>query len=272
MTKNPRHLMNKRRAPGKCIFCQVTGNLSKQHILPNRIRHLIPRVGTMHSGIQTYYSHGPNTLAVAPKITTRNGAFGTRQLRVVCKPCNEGWMRIAEEEAIGILHPLILGNSRILSQEDCEKIELFCSIIFTMVDLDDPKMSGVSQSERSYIYNNRKAPDSWTLMIGRVDADDWTLRFRHHGLGTAVRGHPLPATPNAQVCTIGIGHLLLHCASFSRNAFLNSSELYSASCRMSLIKPFRSELNSREFPSLDAKSAANVADRIFMKTLASGVQ
>jgi len=105
------------RAPGRGIFCGRTGDLTKQHVFPNRIRRLVPRTETETVSLKTdnFFSRTKGDAVRGRNLDRRNGATAATKLRIVCRKCNAGWMRALEEAAFLSAEDLILGKPIVLS-------------------------------------------------------------------------------------------------------------------------------------------------------------
>ncbi len=256
--------MSSRSKPsGTCIFCGNHGNLSKQHILPDRIKRLVPRKGNRHRNLLTRtYGVAGSLITPPPILKVRNGAFGTRQLRIVCKKCNQGWMNEVEQKAFLVLTPLILGQTAILTQENQSDIALFCALLAVMCDLDDVETSGISSTERTLIYETRAVPTNWYVMIGRMISEDWSLRLRHHGASLSGLEVPFvsPDVYNSQVTTVGIGRLLVQVISAQGYKLFRDPFDWPESVGLAPIHPFKREIAWNFVPCLSTKGVENVAE------------
>lgn len=181
-------------------------------MFPDRLKRIFPREAN-HSWRQPVIISNVGSAAVVrpEKLRRMNGHLGTRKFRVVCKGCNTGWMNSAEQAAFEVIEPLILGQPRSLSVEDINAVNLFCGILFSMIDRDHPPTSSVGQEERTYIYEKRQLPEHWYVLIGRTQSPDWTFRFHHvGGMGSPRSAVSFPDRCNTQICTVGLGELVLH--------------------------------------------------------------
>ena len=196
--------MSKQRR-GACVFCERDHNLTKQHILPDRLKKILPRTSTSHLQSLVVMHHTTGASTIRPKLLEHQGHMGTRKLRKVCGPCNSGWIRLGEEAAFDLISAWILGEPVDLDADQQSRVSLIASTIFTMVDLDDLDTSAVIQADRSSIFDTKAPPPTWHIFVGRIDASDWEFRFRHHG--SKILGDP---PGHVHISTVGIGKFLLH--------------------------------------------------------------
>jgi len=216
--------------PGKrCIFCGERGNITKQHILPDRIKHLVPRLVPYHSHQteRVFYNPDGTVCCREPAKKLSPGHLGNRRFRVVCLNCNTGWMKRAEEEAFEYAEPIILGRTLVLSAEAQQKLTTLAALIMCMVDLTDQPTSTITQADRAYIRETRQAPASWYLFLGRTDSPEWKTRYRHAAAISLTQGTvPNGQTSNSQSTVVAIGNLVLHLAMSQATPILVDADRY----------------------------------------------
>lgn len=100
--------------PGRCIFCDRQGNLSKEHLTADWIKNYVPRV---HKATERYRTHasasrGSQQFQLDPDSskTIVPGDPASHRKRVVCVSCNQGWMGKLQETTKKHLVPLIKGD------------------------------------------------------------------------------------------------------------------------------------------------------------------
>lgn len=107
----------------QCLFCDAT-KLTQEHLWPDwvvaRFRHLVePAHGKFTSTIAR--ADGRVIFRPAPDIE--------QTARVICKPCNEGWMSCVEAEAKPILDALLDGRKRgVFSREERMKLAIWITL------------------------------------------------------------------------------------------------------------------------------------------------
>lgn len=253
------------RPAGLCIFCGAIGNLSKQHVLPDRLKKLVPRVTPVHSQELTHVKKAPSGgVLIQPNYRQREGHLGNKRARRVCVSCNTKWMKTAEEAAFEIAQPLILGQwDSSLTLEAQERLALLAAIITTVADLDDPPTAAISQAERSWIFENKSLPEGWSAFVGRVQSDQWTTRWLHWGLALSDTP-PLvePAPCNTQWTTIAMGQLLLQVVSFRPPLQLHAGA-HAAKLGLAAIHPTSQNLDLANLPIHDDASASRAAHDLF---------
>jgi hypothetical protein len=198
-----------------CIFCGKRGNMTKQHVLPNRLKALVPRVhdATEHTSERLIYDSAGRLAVALPARRVRRGHLGGRQLRIVCQSCNTGWIRAAEEEAFAALCPLILGvdPAPVLQPREQFSVATMAATIFCMIDMLDRPNSAVTHADRLYLSDHSAPPPHWHIFLGRTDSPNWRTRyFRHTGIAVPLGSVPRGEKPNSHAITVGLGCLVLH--------------------------------------------------------------
>ncbi len=248
---------------GLCVFCGRSGSLSKQHIFPNRLRRLLPRDAINHTGHLINISYADNTTIISPELPkTKNGHLGTKQLRIVCRECNAGWMNDIEKRSFVFIEPMIAGLNVLLDSSAQQALASFCAIFFSVADREHVPTSGIGQKERTYVFENRKPPTTWNLFIGRTNSNDWRFRFKHHGMtiGSSTSGIPIPPKNNSQVCTAGFGGLLFHAISNGNFNIIGNVSEYERLFGLGSISPISDNFNFHDLPVHDTESSNKVSD------------
>jgi len=252
-----------------CVFCGSDQNITKQHVLPNRLRRILPRIGSEHTVSVYKFERTPDQTNVRYIPRLKQGHLGTRKIRVVCDGCNSGWIKRAEEKVFPALQELVTGETPQLTAEQSDDLALLACTIFTMIDLTDRESSAISQAERSHIYNERSPPRDWHLYIGRANSLAWHMRYRHHAAVSLPQGaFPSGEKSNVQVSTATIGKLLLHVVSCQDRPVIANSPGYANILGLAELgsgKP----IDVAGLPELDAKRIDNVAERLVREVFIS---
>ena len=147
--------------------------MTKQHVLPNRLRRILPRIHKSH--VQTVSS----ALRVKGVVTsppsmqrTHQGDIGTRQIRRVCYPCNAHWLKDGEAAAFKVIEPLIVGRVPTLSVSDQRAIAFIAMTLTTMIELTHPPTASISQHDRAYVMEHGEPPANWFVWLARSLAED----------------------------------------------------------------------------------------------------
>jgi hypothetical protein len=228
----PRKARVPQKPPGRCIFCQESGNMTKQHIWPDwmgRDETLPTWRGHDRGGntqIVTKFSNLSPNLRIpliqmdAPDVTNKQGHVGSRKVRLVCNKCNGGWMAEIEQASQPILTKLLKNEDCIISHEEQLKLATWITQMAIVVEFTDIPHKATSYAERKYFMDNKTTPDSWVIWIAKYDGKQWEQRYKHGGAAlVALDGLPIPAKkdalPNFQASLIAAGSLFIYAMSTS---------------------------------------------------------
>jgi hypothetical protein len=206
--------------PTRCIFCGKTG-VTKEHVwgkwLLKEFPH-IPNATNDQTKIDLTGARigGPNQLHVVPTVKKRQGHPLTRQVRVVCKTCNGGWMGELQSKARSSLVSLIKKPfaSYVSASDQLNLVRWITMVAMTTEFTDVPSVS-ISAEDRAYFMKHRVPPvNSWAIWIGAYSGKDWAFAFHHEAFGVYSREvaatiHGTPK-PNTQVTILGLGEFCAH--------------------------------------------------------------
>ncbi len=210
------------KTPGKCIFCGG-GNLSKQHVIPDWIKGIIPRnatESTKHQNFKPRFQYVDDMLVVKPELEVHNGHIGTRKIRNVCTRCNNGWMSKLEGEAKPLLTSLMLGQNVELDDNAQKTLSRWIVMTSIMVEFTDLQSIAIPPEDRVTLMKGQVPSEKWKIRIGRCQENQWLgMGYRHHCATCLRRSSPLLIgeemdTPrNMQSSTFVIGRLLIFATS-----------------------------------------------------------
>ncbi|AEI46550.1 hypothetical protein [Runella slithyformis] len=166
---------------GTCIFCQRSGDMSKQHIWPEWMQKIV-------EDFQPKTSH--TTLGWFPEVDSyynkkiSNGRPGAQRIRKVCSKCNGGWINNEVEAMMRpIFTDIIQHNTNSISTENQFYLALWAVLATMVYEFKDPITMATSQLERDYLYNTKQIPDRRQVWIGRMNADPkYTQYIAHRGI------------------------------------------------------------------------------------------
>ncbi len=211
--------INRPPAPSKfdqCPFCGGTP-LTKTHIWPRWLNNLLPTA-------PRFYSHHSEASGIhlssggrVESTQTHKKDIFDQQPYIACYPCNGGWMKDFEDEVIRFVKPIILGTFRGRLTED-EQVTLagWLSLIFILSELISFSQKTVTKADLEYLKNNRRPPETWTILAANQDGFNWMKRRQYHNVAIYDRSvfTDLPKISdglpifNTQIGTMGIGALL----------------------------------------------------------------
>jgi len=149
--------------PGKCIFCDRTGSLSKEHIWAEWLEQIVPQTADSHR-IQSYKVRFADSEDTG--VTHRQGPLHHRKIRNVCETCNNGWMsRLEEKDAAPILTPMILGQDVLLREQELKILVRWLVKTSIMISCLYPPMM-IKKIDCHRIRRLRRPPLTWQIFIG----------------------------------------------------------------------------------------------------------
>lgn len=254
-----------RKPPGVCIFCGNVGNLTKQHVIPDRLKRILPREA-QPTRTQEKVSYTDGTLRIpkdcVPDFKVKQGHLGTVRLRCVCASCNNGWMSEVEDAAFPALEALIFDRDVTLSCSEQNTVAAMIANMACTVDLLDIPHATVNQAERTHIFNYRNPPSHWGIFVGRSNSDMWTMRIHRHGFALPLEGQIHRAAEcNTQFATIALNRLLIHIIT-SRALEIDASAI-AAMHGTAAIHPARGELKWQSLPVLGERECDEVANGMY---------
>jgi hypothetical protein len=94
--------------------------------------------------------------------------------RVVCEPCNTGWMSRLQEAAKPILIPLMTGAPITLRLKHLKLLSRWIAMTVMTVEFLPPAGNTViTQDERNFVHAGEGAPSNWRIWIGRHKRGAW---------------------------------------------------------------------------------------------------
>jgi hypothetical protein len=157
-----------------CIFCRKPG-LTYEHVWPDWLKKYVPKNMTAHNSLSVtvHRNHSEQ------RREKRSGDPRSRRLRVVCKPCNTGWMGKLRERAKPYLLPLIHGEVTSIDATAQTVVSAWITMFAMIAEYFDPSKVAISQEQRSYFLENRTPPQKWKIWIGDYERGNWTGHLVH---------------------------------------------------------------------------------------------
>jgi hypothetical protein len=203
-----------------CIFCEGTSgaSISHEHILPDWLHEVFPRdPATVHTfGITSWVGLSPG--APITKRHRKQGHVTTRQVRVVCEKCNNGWLSSLEDRTKPVLLALLRGERFALGPEEQLLLATWAAKTCMTAEFIDRSKIAIPQGDRTFLMHTLSPPQTgWWMWIAGSQGVEWEAGINHFSARLHIP--PIPAeTPeivNLQSTTLGIGRLLLFAISTS---------------------------------------------------------
>lgn len=234
---------------GRCIFCDREGDLTRQHVFPDRIRHLVPRTGTGHTFRSNSRIQLPHDVKVSRAERNKNGDIGNLTVRKVCSSCNGGWMREAEEAAFVVAEPLISGKAASLTSSDQSKLTKLALIICLVAEMADRDVPASTLAERQQFFQTEEPPEGWFVFVGRNGAPYRSPAFFRRG-ASAISEELVTGPRHLAVLTTVIGQMILQTVVTSPRVGLHP-DLYAAAHGIARIWPTTTGVEVVALPLLD---------------------
>ena len=193
----------------KCIFCG-NGKLTREHIWPDWAAQELP---DWPKAVQAkYVVQGKYERQMgAPVLRKRQGGVKNIRIRVVCGPCNNGWMSRLEEGLKPLLLKLIRGEPTELSVEDLVDLTRWATLKAMVAEQDSHSEPVYQTQERLAFFEHRTVPEGTRVWLFDCGVGVWASHYvrRAAALASArVEGFK-PNVKNTHTIALGIGRLLI---------------------------------------------------------------
>lgn len=178
----------------RCVFCGSRG-LSNEHVVPEWVLDYLPGEGEFDHRIMSEEGPERRWRAPAPDI----------KVKVVCQPCNSGWMSNIENRAKPFLGSLIQGHGRTLHREGQRELAVW-GIKTAMMWQFTSKTRPIPPAIMKALYaDDSKPPGNAQVWIGAYTGEAGysypvSLSVRPKGAG-------LDAAVDAYGATFTVGHV-----------------------------------------------------------------
>jgi len=194
---------------GPCYFCGEQKPLTREHVFPDWLRRVLPRLTGTSWQILTSRREVSSQPLNESKRKDNGYNIGSTQLKVVCVDCNGGWMSRLQEAAIPLLTPLINGEIHHIPVEHQVTIAQWVIMTVSMQQLTNPE-------PKSHIITSRERNNLRLARLGEapMNHQGWTIGLAHF-MGTtpefiAARQQAFgyaDESPRAQTSVIRLGDL-----------------------------------------------------------------
>ncbi len=191
--------------------------MTKEHVLPNWLRAIFPRLPTDTHTFGSINMVNIPTAGPVPLPTRKQGQgqAGSKKVKVVCKACNIGWLSAMEEATKPILERLVYGMPGTLTVAEQRLLATWVAKTIMVAEFLEPKQIAISQSEREDFRLKREPGKHWQIWAAFYTGEKWMMGgIFHHGVG--LHRPPVPARArlnNTQYSVVGLGRLLAICLS-----------------------------------------------------------
>ena len=248
----------------RCIFCGGKSKLTGEHVWADLLRNYLARTEPNNFHWTMYQGGEPE-----PGILHRPGDAHSQKLKVVCGPCNNGWMSRLQEHAKPILVPLIQDDWPEID-ESAQALFAAWAAMFTMVfEFADVRSATIPQEHRTALMNLGTVPRDWSIWIGRHDpGSDHPAFANHHGwlMDATDLAKRLTKRHYCQVTGFTVGRLYVQTVTITPPILVIEHEAFATAYDLRTIIPFRGSITSRPATALSRETrqvAANDPVRSF---------
>lgn len=152
--------------PSACIFCGGTP-LSEEHILPQWMKACFQPLPPVRSGLQERLDRNGRPSLIT--VTNRQGSLFTRRPKIVCKPCNEGWMSQLESSVKPTLKRMFASTEcHLLTAEEGATLATWAAkTAINFEYFEYPTKISVDQDRRRQLRDTRRPPAGTFVWIGQ---------------------------------------------------------------------------------------------------------
>lgn len=141
---------------------------------------------------------------------SRNGAPHSHQLKIACKPCNNGWMGRFQEEVKASLVPLMSGSWPRLPESSIASLARWATMVTMCIEFADLKTVAATKKERAYLKEHLSPPSNWQVYLALYDGVRHAGSFWHRAMLREDEVHDAHGKFNMQATTIHVGQCFFH--------------------------------------------------------------
>jgi hypothetical protein len=199
-----------------CVFCLATTKLTDEHIFGQWILDFIPTSMNKHTFANVKIAKPKER--PEPSVRLRAGDPLSSKAKIVCAPCNTGWMSILQKAAKPFLLPLFRGERVTLDHHTQATVSAWIAMATMTGEYipRDPAQVAISQSDRTWLMKTGTVPPNWRIWIGHYQRRAWSGQWVHSPL-EILPAEDVPSalandtrSPNTQTTTFVVGQLYVH--------------------------------------------------------------
>lgn len=154
-------------SPRLCIFCGGTP-ISKEHVWAEWMRPYLPR-GQGRQLIQEGRFDDREPLTVRPGPLNVKGDARSQKLKVVCGPCNHGWMSTLQKATKPVLLPLMTREHGAITADEREILAKWITMFAFVYSTSAPEYTTLKDSQRRAFMANKAPPQHWLYWCAPFD-------------------------------------------------------------------------------------------------------
>lgn len=212
---------------GKCIYCDVTANLTEEHIFPDWLGNVYPRrsrkrVHTLRRPEKHIFFE--DTDLHAKPMVYHSDPY-TTVVRNVCSTCNNGWMAVLQNDAKKLIKELADGNWKLFTQIELEILARWSVMVSVNLECYGRILTTTPYQRKKLMHS--QMPDGWRVYIGILDSTDFAGDSYHGSIAMpiSIGDGEYVKVQNSYLC---IEHAVFHTLSSFGNLPLDLSKYASA--------------------------------------------
>jgi hypothetical protein len=166
------------RASKDCIFCGRHPT-TREHIWADWLRNYISKDMQNHVASRAI-------IRADQSIETNQKLIGgdprSRQLQIVCEPCNNRWMSKLQNDAKSTLIPLIQGKTFALSGARQRITAAWSAMSVICAEYLQPDRAAISVVDRRWLFMHLRPSERFRIWIGDYERDHWPPHWAHSTL------------------------------------------------------------------------------------------
>jgi hypothetical protein len=194
--------------PRACLFCGATP-LTKEHVFSDWLSAVFPRGKNMSQMLLTTRIFEGRAF-VQPGITNRPQSLLQTKIKLVCGPCNNGWMSSIVSNAKPVVHALASGTSIALSVVEQQQVASWIALTAVIGEYTDIENIAIPATDLAAVHSTHQPPANWTVLIGRYNGTEWATRMYHHLGHNMVNADDGTRAPVLQITTFVLDELIMH--------------------------------------------------------------
>lgn len=166
MSATMRHNKRVPNPPRRCIFCDGVP-ISREHVWAEWMRPYLPA----GDGAQLIHESrlDNDLIRTRPGPLHRKGDARSQKLKVVCVPCNTGWMSVIQNQTKPVLLPLLLKRRKVLTQQKQKALATWATMFAMIYETTVPDYAATSAVQRTAFKARQEPPEYWSFWCAPFD-------------------------------------------------------------------------------------------------------
>jgi hypothetical protein len=179
----------KPRTQKRCIFCGRKPT-TKEHIWSDWMHPYLPMESNARIEVNHTVAQHDSPRGRPPVSRERPGPVITKQIRIVCGNCNNGWMSRLETQVKPIILPMIQGTGGALDAVSQELLARWISMKAIVTEYSQHAQRLTPSDDRAALMNNYEIPRYFFIRVGR-NASQWRMSFMRHSTSISITRPPI---------------------------------------------------------------------------------